>query len=346
MRKAIKILLITIIFIVLAATAYLLVIYLINPQISENTLGPTPSSSQDISPNNTNTSNSPLEVISQEEELAGYWFNEEGELFLVKPNGEIINISKQQLKGVREVQTASGGARVLINNIIFDAIKQSWTPLPAGSIAAAWHPSDNNQIIYLQNNGLKIMDLSKQTSKTVMRLNLKDIQLFWIADNKVLISDKPSALYEGKVWEVDLKNKTITKVGSGMGLSLKQKGEWQLRFVDGYLYLINTNNNQSFRLSFVTLPNKCVFAVDKIYCAVPRNIDNVILPDDYLKKKFISNDDFYTISIRSSGQRITSEKIYSPSVNIDAVNLVIKENKLYFLNRHDNHLYALDLLNL
>ena len=94
-------------------------------------------------------------------------------------------------------------------------------------------------------------------------------------------------------------------------------------------------------LSFNTLPPKCLIENNKIYCAVPKNINEGIkLPDDYYKKAIYFDDTIYLIDLSNAG--VTELKTDS-NLTIDAEHLEISNGKLFFKNRLDDKLYSLEL---
>ena len=63
---------------------------------------------------------------------------------------------------------------------------------------------------------------------------------------------------------------------------------------------------------------------------------NVLLPDDYLKRKVYTEDDFYVWE--RSGNRLVPLRIKS-AAPIDADHLTVMKKKLLFINRYDQKLY-------
>ncbi len=242
-------------------------------------------------------------------EVIAYWFNNEGRLYTVKPTGEIVGVTTQQVEGLHEASPSPDGQKVLINFnypdqpilTIFDFQEESWSPLPKEAIAASWHPQNSKEVAYLSGEQLRIWDTQNKKSRPVMEILLMDVILEWVAPEEIIVSDRPSAFSSSESWRVNIKNKTIVKL----------------------------ENNP-----LVLLP-KCVSRENDTYCAIPKEIaEGAVMPDDYLKKKYLSEDDFYK-----------NDKIFyeSKSELIDAVNLIINNDKLYFINRWDQRIYSLSL---
>lgn len=166
---------------------------------------------------------------------------------------------------------------------------------------------------------------------------------------------------------------TIWDGASGMGLVF---GTSNIRR-GGNLSLFDTSGKNIQRMSFLTLPSKCSFATETkpaatssipiiganaisakiktaaippppiqqkfLYCAVPRDSEEFgssQLPDDYLKRKLFTSDDFYKINLQDGS---ISAIFADPAANLDASNPKIFNQTLLFINRLDKRLYAISL---
>ncbi len=92
-----------------------------------------------------------------------------------------------------------------------------------------------------------------------------------------------------------------------------------------------------------TVREKCAAEAARFICAVPRELpNNVLLPDDYLKRKIYTKDDFVLWDA-------TAKKISPVSVNtkeaIDARDVQIKNSTLFFVNNYGGKLYKLEISN-
>lgn len=82
---------------------------------------------------------------------------------------------------------------------------------------------------------------------------------------------------------------------------------------------------------------------DFLYCAIPRDAEKLsrsFLPDDYYKMTLLTADDFYRIDLINGN---AAPILADPGQTIDASNLKIFNNKLFFVNRYDQKLYAITL---
>lgn len=155
----------------------------------------------------------------------------------------------------------------------------------------------------------------------------------------------------------------------GLVFSSDQNGQ------GGKLWLSDQNGNKLQELSFLTLPSKCGFynktviqaqasssfsptsskstaqsrpapaskQAVKLICAIPRDqqaLSNNQLPDAYQKKALFTSDDFFETDI-STGE---IKSVFSDSSkNIDADNVKIFNQSVFFTNRYDKKIYSIDL---
>lgn len=234
---------------------------------------------------------------------------------------------------------------------VFSASTTSWRSLAPETKAVAWS-TDGAAIASIEdiNGVISIFTSNADGTKRVkiMDINVIDAGLEWISGNTMLLTEKSSALLNNSLWLVDVKNKTVQLAARALGLTFKTFQNRGLMFsASGQtktLELKSADGSQRITaLPFVTLPEKCTIYSLAVYCAVPSNLfGHEILPDDYLKGKFYSEDDIYKYDPENG----LLETIYVSSPNsapIDAVNLKINGKKLFFLNRYDGYVYAVDL---
>lgn len=308
-----------------------------------------------------------INIVSPEE-ILGYSINPATKhVYVVNILGEIkkINnsnsekVSSQKIKGINKVQSSKDGRKIMIGFnypnqpvfSIYNITDGNWTPLPKNTISADWHPENSNEIIYLTNNNLKILDLKKNRSRSVLNIKLTGSKLDWVSLSEVIVMERPTTKYSSDAWLINLSTKKIKKIASGKGLMINQKDGWRLRFVynskgNKMFSLINSETNRVVGyFNFKTLPSKCVIDQNNFYCAIPNQIPlNISLPNDYLSRKFISDDVIQSIMISSDSQSIESKILYKEGDDlVDATDLKIVNDQLYFINRSDNKLYSLKL---
>ncbi|MEE8131709.1 MAG: hypothetical protein V3T98_01565 [Candidatus Paceibacterota bacterium] len=288
-----------------------------------------------------------------------FYIAQDGKIFKIIENTEDEIISSQIIDNLQQVKSSSNGERILIKSgsanspqfNIFNAADKIWELLPSGITAADFSP-DNKKIAYLKTNGDKNDLITKNISGTrttkIISLSQKDFGLKWLTTEIILLIPKPSFQINADIWEVNTKNKTIKKIASGRGLMVNwsTNGDLGMKFsVDqrrnSYLDLIDNEGVVQANFDFSTLPDKCLFNLAKIYCAIPQahnSIQEPVLPDDYLKRAVYFEDFIYEMNLEQN----TFEVIYAePELAIDAFRLSTSNNQLLFINRYDDKLYSL-----
>ncbi|MBI5147575.1 MAG: hypothetical protein HZA37_00260 [Parcubacteria group bacterium] len=234
-----------------------------------------------------------------------------------------------------------------------------------GAVSAAWSP-DSKKVAYLKSSAaagesdLVIADISKEKigEVKVMSFALADYALEWPSPGRIILKPRPSALYIAPLLAVDLAKKTVAPLSAP---STGAVAKWSASLKQGLLFRGDERNN-SFSLTgengeplvdlsrITTLPNKCAFsdAAGIIFCAVPKELpEGTIFIDDYFKRIFYTSDSVYSLAVtddESGKKQLKVEKYYDfDPLTIDADNLTIKNEKLYFINRYNEKIYSLDL---
>lgn len=296
-----------------------------------------------------------------ESEIFDYWVNaKNGSVYYLNPAGQVIKtgsqgeelVNSQTLPRLNKVEPSSDGTYIIAKfnypNFptfsVFNTVTNTWQPLPAGTIAAAWSPA-NPEIAYIDGQALRILNLTNQKTSEVIKMNQQELELHWRKDGKILIASNSGTAT--KIVSLNLKDKTIApfleendlviRWSEDDSLGLKLTSANQLP----RLALIDGNGATLTDLTFLTLPSKCLLLETKIYCAVPKNIkEGLRLPEDYYKKTIYFDDALYLIDLSSGG---VSELKTDAAAKIDAEHLELRENALLFKNRLDDKLYRLSL---
>lgn len=296
-----------------------------------------------------------------DEEIFDYWVNAKtGSVYYLNPTGQAFKLSNlggelinsQTLPRLNKVSASNDGTYALAKfsypNFptfsIFSTVTNSWQPLPAGTIAAAWSP-ENPEIAFVDSQALRILNLASQKTTEVVKMSQQELGLHWRKDGKILIYANSGTAT--KVLLLNPKDKILVPFleendliiswskDDTLGLKLTSANQKpQLALIDG-------NGANLTQLTFLTMPEKCLLLENKIYCAVPKNIkeEGLRLPADYYKKAVYFSDALYLIDL-TDGSVAT---ILDPANPIDAEHLELNNNKLYFKNRLDDKLYSLEL---
>jgi hypothetical protein len=224
---------------------------------------------------------------------------------------------------------------------------------------------------------------AKGKPQELARFHFADVALSWPSGNRLFLKERASALVPVRAWNFDVKAKTLTPFAEEQrGLEVMWSRDEGLAFVageggrGGNLYLISPQGSIREGLSLLTLPEKCAFshlpasqagppafpaapkatstapsalpdrqagAPTALFCAVPRDtavLRNTPLPDAYYKKSHFTSDVFYEINLGSGATRTLFD---DPAKSLDATQLAVSDNVLYFINRYDRKLYSLSI---
>lgn len=294
-----------------------------------------------------------------------FYISDEGDVYNLK-NGKEEKILNQVAQNIKLIKKSSDGQNVLIesfkNNIKsfvgFDAKDTLSYPALMGIEDIAWAPGgDNIALLQKINNSLQIgtagikYAISGEGYKKLISLNQLDYNIQWPRESMILLVPKPSNEIISEIWQYDIKSGKLAKFLSDKGLmiSWSKFGDVALKFFideggNNKFVLADGNGANVANFGFVTFPDKCFISTPRqLYCAVPldqKSIDSMVLPDDYLMRKAYFKDGLYQINL--DDQKITSLYEGSDPV-IDAVNISVIRDKLFFINRYDSRLYQLSL---
>ena len=294
-----------------------------------------------------------------------YWLNpKESSVYFTNLDGQIIKINSDNTRKLVNSQTlpnlnniltsADGTAAIAEFNYphlptlsLFLASSTSWQPFSPDTISAAFSP-DSQKIAYINGAGLQILDLQTKKITEVQKMSQVGFKLAWIRDNQLLFYESPSADTSTSMYLFDLSSKTIKLIvdgENGVDIKWSKNGNLGIKLSSFQripkLSLVDELANTIVNMTFKTVPEKCVFDSQKIYCGIPQNIrQGIVLPDNFYKKADYFIDDIYMLDLPTG--KIT--KLFDGNeVALDAVDLKIKDNALLFINRYDQKVYSLRL---
>jgi hypothetical protein len=232
---------------------------------------------------------------------------------------------------------------------LFDTTTNTWERLPENVVAAAFDPG-SQKIAYLKNgdassSGLYVVTLGDRKTTQVLPLAVADGMLVWQTRDELTLLPQPTAQARSEVWHIDVAKKILRQVDDANGVMYSLlNGDLGLRLVangraDVQLELTDGGGRALSALPFLTLPSKCVAALNVLYCAVPESFPlRPTLPDDYLQQKFFTNDSFIAYDI-AAGTTILLPKTQAV---VDAEQLLIQDNAILFRNRIDEKVYSFE----
>lgn len=303
--------------------------------------------------------------------LAGYYLKD-GAAVAVGVNGQVISLREKEATSLNNASfnevilgiTSSFDGKWFLEKwgggqnpkfSVYDTQANAWMPFADLALGAMDFSPDSSRLAYLERvNGrvnLGIMDLAKKDKggfarATIASFVLRDVELTWVSPDVIIFGDKPSARVPGALWKYTISTKRLDPLileraglwvnwdkKSGQGIQFNRTPQNQLRVIDikGATVLV---------IPFLTIPDKCAVKEDTLYCAVPQtSISDKELPDAYLKHLFYTNDFINKVDIKTGKVQV----IAAGAVPLDAVDLKIDNEKLYFINRYDRKLYSLPL---
>lgn len=279
------------------------------------------------------------------------YFTPEGRIFQAE-NGTDNKISDQAIAAINLIKLSPANQKILAafgdphrpQWLIFDLIDRVWRPLPIEIINASWGADDNELFVLTnQNNAVNLSRFRPSQTpinyEVIMKdFGFSDINLDFKPPQFLLITERPSFFYAGRSWQFDLKKSELTHLaGPENGLTIIWSVDKSTLFkfsTNGWLIITAPN----FSLPFNTLSQKCGADNSVIYCFEPKNWpDNIKLPDDYLQRKFYTNDNLYRYDSENGLQILE----IPTNQFLDALKPTPFSDALYFLNRKDDGLYGL-----
>lgn len=314
-----------------------------------------------------------LEKISEYAALDLWINNDTKEIFYITADGRVYNaksgpdleVSMQTIGAINKIEASPSGKLALASfgdpNApqwgLFDSIDKVWKPLPNNISYSTWGESDSVLIATVKDGAktnLSWVDASKSpysTKKILDDFGIKNASFFYISPQKLVITERPSFYYQGRVWQLNLKTLSFNLVlapENGLMLGFGQNKDAIFKYSSPIEFFVLDSNLQSKTDNFLrTFPDKCTFSASTTYCFVPDNIPwsgaaQSILPDDYLKNKLYTLDTLNTIYENEELGIVLIEESKN-SEKIDGRHPIVDGKNVYFINKYDNQIYKLTL---
>ncbi|MDO8430595.1 MAG: hypothetical protein Q7S72_01225 [Candidatus Taylorbacteria bacterium] len=169
------------------------------------------------------------------------------------------------------------------------------------------------------------------------------------------ISTKASAVASGFIYTQSTKGGIMKNVLSGIkGLTGKINRDLTKIIYSGsaggsfITFIKNIKDGTVQELVFKTLSDKCVWSnlrKNEVYCAAPTEIPQGLYPDDWYKGSISFVDQIWYLNTTTGEVHLMASPLELSDTLIDATNLILdpEEYTLYFINKRDLTLWALDL---
>lgn len=216
-----------------------------------------------------------------------------------------------------------------------------------------------SSVFYLQENPNSsagfISSFSGAGKKQVWSSDIRELLSQYVNARTIALTTKPARDVSGFMYLVDTTSGQVKKVLSDIpGLStLSDPDASQIIYLsqsDGVqLSVYNQTSKTYINISPSTFPEKCVWSKKNksiVYCAVPKEfLDGTSLTSWYLGIASFG-DDIWMYDLKNSTSKMIVDLYNESNEQIDVIKPIISENEQYliFINKVDNSLWSLDLL--
>ncbi|TSC52763.1 MAG: hypothetical protein LiPW41_133 [Parcubacteria group bacterium LiPW_41] len=313
-------------------------------------------------PETVKTSFSEFKKISDVPAKFYWYYAENNRIFYTTENGQIKKVidGKSELveinplKDLISVRPNQDGSFVLLRFTtasgaiwgIFSSMDEKISPLNPSIADAIWD-LNNEDIITLQNKNGKIDITSFSRLKNysegvtlIPEIKLLDVDLIKKSQDELLFVEKFGNGYTTSIWQYNLKTKLFSTIRSGLlDFSIKTTPEVYFSLSKNSGFSIeNTSFKRILPTTHNTIPEKCSAFLSTAFCFVPQSsvsyfdwITNFMFTDDLLY--------LYDLNTQIEDQIQISE---FTKKQIDAKNIIPTYSSLYFINKYDNFIYALN----
>ena len=224
-----------------------------------------------------------------------------------------------------------------------------------------WSP-DGKKIAYQYQNdfsGENTLSVSSPDGSNYvvhMQTRIKNLKLDWPKGDELFFQEKPSGIVTSAIYSLNLKTETFSKISSdvyGLNVNWSPDGSKMLYSKTSSngknigLHVVNRIMSNPKTVDVATLVEKCAWSQDirYAYCAVPKNITEAnILPDDFYKGTFASNDDFFKINLETGETiKLLEDSLMVEDYDANDVFLSPDENYFFFVNKVNGLLYSIKL---
>lgn len=219
---------------------------------------------------------------------------------------------------------------------------------PSGDRVFTWNIESGNGVGY-------ISSFDEKTKAKVYSSPLTQVNVDWPEASTLVLSTKASSVASGFIYTINTKTGDMRSIiGNLKGLTGKMSRDGSKILLSA---IVNSSIVSSIRdlktltnsdLLFKTLSEKCVWSnvtKNDLYCAVPTQIPNGVYPDDWYRGRVSFIDQIWHVDTKTGENHQLADLIELSDTQIDAVQLTLdpKEDTLYFINKNDLSLWALDL---
>lgn len=226
---------------------------------------------------------------------------------------------------------------------------------PLSNAISSMAVSPKGDRIFTLENGVGYISKIDGSVKTeVFNSPLSGWVVTWPEENTITLTTNASNKSPGYLYFLNAANKNIVKVlGPINGLTTNTSRDAKKVFYSQYV--AGKTETKVFSLTegsiqdtyLVTLPEKCTWSNLKktsMYCAVP-NQPLTNLPDAWYKGTVLGNDQIWHLDTVSNSVNKVANLLEETGSTLDAFGLTLDQAELglFFINKHDLSLWAIDL---
>lgn len=248
-----------------------------------------------------------------------------------------------------------------ISKYFYDYNTKKALPLNKYINYIVWSPAGNKIAYQYQNdftneNNISISNPDGSGFVQLLKTRMKNLNLEWPKGIDIFLWEKPSGLVQSSLYSLSSTTKSFNKIIPDIyGFSPKWSPSGEKLFFSKTdskgknisIFLADKNGSNQKSTGATTLTEKCAWSQDPriIYCAIPKNIEEaVILPDDFYKGTFLSDDDFWKINTETNEKtKIIEDSEMIETYDANELFLSPQENYLFFVNKTNGLLYSIKL---
>ena len=269
-------------------------------------------------------------------------------------NLKTVVFSADALKAVYQNEAAGQ-----LKNNLFDLSSGQTVVLSDDILSLDFSPA-SDQIVYQYTNtetaanNISIASPDGSNWHGVINTKLQDLLVKWPSQNKISLQERSSGLAQSSLLTLDPSAKALSLVLAdiyGLSVLFSPQGNRVLYSETDdsgknlKLKVLNLDSQETKELNLKTLADKCVWSQDNrhIYCALPSiAADDYILPDDYFKGVYLTEDNIYKINSETNEKSLV-EASQDGKYDASSLQLSDQESYLIFINKKDGLLYSLEL---
>ena len=290
-----------------------------------------------------------------------FYVTERGKVFSAE-EGEDVEVSSQELPSPLRRALPSADGRLMLGLFgtpenprwgLYDTIDTVWRPLPS-SIEDAVFGAGNETLLVRRSEGsglqLGTIDLRDGTfpfTPIIQDFRLKNVSLYALSPERILLLEAPLPGTPSRLWELNPKTlalRLLSGAEEGLLLNVSPTRDLLLKYANPDVFqILDSNFEEQAPLFFVTLPDKCGFEGQDIFCFRPQEdvTEQAAFFDDYMKKRTFTTDSFLLVGASDLGEDTLFVSGGSTEPPIDGIFPRFAKGRYTFINRYDGFVYQL-----